>query len=112
MKVDNLVTTLVANENYERSMILLDIIVDEDRYPWIELFSHRDVTTSVRLLSPKTRDTEALLQSISKQAEIKKKRQARRPFGIKDGRGGGRQRETEPSGNSKEGKCYRKIRLF
>lgn len=66
MKVDNLVTTLVADEHYERPMILLDIIVDEDRYPWVELFSHRGLTRRVREQKPKTRDTRAILQTVSK----------------------------------------------
>lgn len=35
-----LVATLVANEHYERAMILLDIVVDEDWNPRVKLFSH------------------------------------------------------------------------
>lgn len=35
-----LISSLVSDEDYERAVVLLDIVVDQDRYPWIKLFAH------------------------------------------------------------------------
>ena len=37
-----LVSAFVSHKHYERTMVLLDIIVDEDGYPWVELLAHED----------------------------------------------------------------------
>ena len=39
----HLVLSLVTHQHYERSVVLLDIVIDEDGYPWVELFPHRVV---------------------------------------------------------------------
>lgn len=36
----HLVSALVSDKNYERPMILLDIVVNKNRYSRIELFPH------------------------------------------------------------------------
>lgn len=36
----HLVPSLVSDEDYERPVVLLDIVVNEDRYPRVELLSH------------------------------------------------------------------------
>ena len=40
MQVDNLISSLVSYEDYERPVVLLDIVIDEDRNPWVQLLSH------------------------------------------------------------------------
>ena len=42
MKSTRLVPALVSDEDYERAVVLLDIVIDEDGYPWVELFAHED----------------------------------------------------------------------
>ena len=46
MKIDYLVPALVADENDEGSVVLLDIVVDENRNSGIQLFSHWPPLTS------------------------------------------------------------------
>ena len=40
MKIDHLISTSVANEDYEGAMVFLDIIVDEELYALVKLFPH------------------------------------------------------------------------
>jgi hypothetical protein len=40
MKIDDLVPSLVPYENYEGTMVLFDIIVDEYRNTLVKLFAH------------------------------------------------------------------------
>ncbi len=42
MKVDNLISRLVPNEDYEGAMVLFDIVIDESWYALVELFPHAD----------------------------------------------------------------------
>ena len=37
-----LVSAFVSYKHYERTMVLLDIVVDEDGYPWVELLAHEE----------------------------------------------------------------------
>lgn len=39
-KVTHLVAALVSDEDDERPVVLLDIVVDQDRDAWVELLSH------------------------------------------------------------------------
>ena len=38
-----LVPSSVSYKHYERAMILLDIVIDKNGYPWVELFPHLGV---------------------------------------------------------------------
>ena len=40
MKIDDLISPSVANEDYEGAMVFLDIIVDEELYALVELLPH------------------------------------------------------------------------
>lgn len=42
MKVDNLISPLVPDEDYEGTMILFDIIVDENRNTLVKLLPHAE----------------------------------------------------------------------
>ena len=42
MKVDNLISPLVPDENYEGTMVLFDIIVDENRNTLVKLLPHAE----------------------------------------------------------------------
>ena len=42
MKVDQLLFTFVPNEDYERAMVLFDIVVDESWYALVKLLSHTE----------------------------------------------------------------------
>ena len=40
MKIDDLISPPVPNEDYERAMVFLDIIVDEKLYALVKLLPH------------------------------------------------------------------------
>jgi hypothetical protein len=42
MKIDDLIPSLVPYENYEGTMVLFDIIIDEYRNTLVELFPHAE----------------------------------------------------------------------
>jgi hypothetical protein len=48
MKVDHLISPLVTDEDYERTMILFDTIVDENWDTLVKLFSHPEEKKSKR----------------------------------------------------------------
>jgi len=42
MKIDDLISAPVTDEDYERAMVFLDIIVDEEVYALVELLAHEE----------------------------------------------------------------------
>jgi hypothetical protein len=42
MKVDDLISSFVPNEDHERTMVLFDIIIDENRNTLVKLLPHAE----------------------------------------------------------------------